>query len=107
MSMFPVTSLQICSRCNEPFLYGSNTIDVPLFPICQPCMSPLTREFKYKETEPVFKKGDIKEFKWSDLHDKNLKIIYSKNVDGECVMGYDEKEDKYYLLHMKVIPEKS
>ena len=57
------------------------------------------------ESISVFNKENIKEFNWSDIDGKILKISVYKGEFGMSVVGIDEINGNMYVLYTKVIEE--
>jgi len=57
------------------------------------------------ESTSVFNKENIKEFNWSDIDGKILKISVYENDLGISVIGIDETNGNIYVLYTKVIEE--
>jgi len=46
MSLYPVKSIQKCSKCDDYFMYSSNTLDVPLDIKCDVCNNPYFKGYQ-------------------------------------------------------------
>lgn len=49
MSLFPIETIQNCSKCGESFIYTSNIMDIPLDVRCSDCNNPYFKRYKPRE----------------------------------------------------------